>query len=265
MKPGKFKLGNIFCSTHTIDQQVEELQKLLINKFEQPRVILTVNAHIYNLACKNARLREILNRARLVTADGMSIVLASRLFNTRIPERCNATEAFRAFVTKKDIPENSGILIGCSADEAKLAAKNIENSSSHCKIINTFSGFLNVDDYVKIFKSYHNIDFIFLGMGSPKTEIISQIASSICPQAIVWGIGGGTIRIFAGTMREAPALIRRIGLQWLHRLYSDPLALWQRYVMGNPAFIWRMLMGSIQFRMTSVFGTVPEEAYSGAH
>jgi exopolysaccharide biosynthesis WecB/TagA/CpsF family protein len=77
-------------------------------------------------------------------------------------------------------------------------------------------------------------------MGTPKTEKISQIASVLCPQAIVWGIGGGTIKIFAGTMKEAPIFWRRNGLQWLYRLSHDPLRLWRRYLIGIPFFIYQI-------------------------
>jgi exopolysaccharide biosynthesis WecB/TagA/CpsF family protein len=69
----------------------------------------------------------------------------------------------------------------------------------------------------------------------------AQLAAEICPEAIVWGIGGGTVRIFAGTMREAPVLWRRLGLQWLYRLLREPRQLWHRYLIGNPLFGLRIL------------------------
>lgn len=262
-----FKLGKIKCSGHTIPEEIAELKQLLADKAMQPRMILTVNAHIYNLAHKDAELRNILNSARMVTADGMSIVWASRLFSKRIRERCNATEAFRAFLDRRDIPRNYGILVGCSEAEARSAAAAIEKSSSHCRIVRSYSGFLSIDEYRAILQSHKDADFIFLGMGTPRTEIISKLASTICPQAIIWGIGGGTVRIYAGTMKEAPVFLRRIGLQWFHRLYSEPAALWQRYIFGNPAFILHILRQYLEFKLAPLFGAtgLESKAYSGAH
>jgi N-acetylglucosaminyldiphosphoundecaprenol N-acetyl-beta-D-mannosaminyltransferase len=243
-----FRLGNINCSPYTISQFLKEVRLLLKDKSLHPRTLLTVNAHIYNLAFKDAALRQILNAARIVTADGMSIVWASRFFSTRISERCNMTEAFRAFLQDKSIPDNFGILIGVNEEEAKMAACNIERVSSHCRIIKTVSGFLNIAEYKNIFASLGDVDFIFLGMSTPKTEQISEIASGMCPHAVVWHIGAGTIKIMAGTMKEAPLFLRRKGLQWLHRLCSNPLILWQRYLIGNPLFIYRILKISLQER-----------------
>ncbi|MCC6153814.1 MAG: WecB/TagA/CpsF family glycosyltransferase, partial [Candidatus Hydrogenedentes bacterium] len=95
--------------------------------------------------------------------------------------------------------------------------------------------------YKQLFKSLNDVDFIFIGMGTPRTERIIDMASRYCPSAIAWGIGGGTIRIYAGSLIEASPFWRRNGLQWLHRLATDPVHLWRRYLFGNPAFIVRAL------------------------
>jgi exopolysaccharide biosynthesis WecB/TagA/CpsF family protein len=191
-------------------------------------------------------LRRIINNARIVAADGISIVIASRLFGTRIPERCNFTEAFREFIQDKYMPESTGILIGVTEEESRLAAQNINQISTHCRLIETASGFLDEAYYKKLFASFKKIDFIFLGMSTPTTEKLSKIASILCPEAIVWCIGAGTIKIFADTMNEAPVFWRRSGLQWLHRLLSEPATLWQRYLIGNPLFIYRACKQRLQ-------------------
>jgi len=245
-EPHEFNFGKIKCSTHTIPQQLEEVRQLLHEKTSQPRTILTVNAHIYNQTYTDAELQKIFNSARIVTADGMSVVWASHLFRVKLFERSNATEAFRAFLEEKNMPANTGAIIGCTEQEAAAAAERIEEISPHCKITQTVSGYLSDEEYEKIFASLENVDFIFLGMGTPKTEKIAALASKILPNAIVWGIGGGTIRIFAGTMTEAPLFWRRTGLQWLHRLISDPFALWKRYIIGNPLFVYRVFKASLQ-------------------
>ncbi len=244
-EPLEFNFGKIKCSTHTIPQQLDEVRRLLQEKLLQPRTILTVNAHIYNQTYTDSELQKIFKSARMVTADGLSIVWASKLFRTKIFERANATEAFRAFLEKENMPASTGVLIGCTEQEAEAAAKKMEHISSHCKISQIVSGYLSDDEYEKLFASLENVDFIFLGMGTPKTEKIAALASKMLQDAIVWGIGGGTIRIFAGTMTEAPVFWRRAGLQWLHRLISDPVALWKRYIIGNPLFVFRVFKAKL--------------------
>ena len=239
--PRRFKFAEVSCSTHTISQFLAELQLLLQDKALQPRTMLCLNAHVYNLARKNALLRQYLNEARVVTADGMAIVWAARLFGVRMAERCNMTEAFRAFLKAPDMPQNTALLIGCTPAEAEAASVEIHRLSPHCRVLKVFSGFLTDSEYREICQQYPAVDFIFLGMGTPRTEQVAELAAKICPKAIVWGVGGGTIRILAGTMHEAPPIWRRLGLQWLHRLICEPQQLWRRYLIGNLLFTLNIL------------------------
>ena len=156
------------------------------------------------------------------------------------------TEAFRAFLLDKTMPQSNGVLIGVSENEVNEAAHRVKEMTSHCHIIEAASGFMNEVEYDALFKSLPELDFIFLGMGTPKTERISRIAAAACPRAVVWGIGGGTLRILAGTMKEAPHVFRRSGLQWLYRLYREPCALWRRYLIGNPLFLYRIFRAAIK-------------------
>jgi N-acetylglucosaminyldiphosphoundecaprenol N-acetyl-beta-D-mannosaminyltransferase len=237
----KISIGPVSCSPHTIAQLLDDVRLLLRDKSDQPRTILCVNAHIYNLAFKDAALRQCLNNARINAADGKAICWAARVFGGNIPERCNMTEAFRAFLQDTHMPSTTAILVGMTEPECEAAAGNINAAQTHCKIVHNSCGFLDDADYTKIFRQHSSADFIFLGMSTPRTELTTQLAASICPNAIVWGIGAGTIRIYAGTMQEAPAWMRRIGLQWLHRLFSDPRKLWKRYIIGNPKFVLHVL------------------------
>lgn len=83
-------------------------------------------------------LRAHLNNARVVTADGMSIAWYSRIFGVPMPERCNMTEAFRAFLESNKFRGTRGILIGSTEAEATKAARAIEASSKHCTIVRVF-------------------------------------------------------------------------------------------------------------------------------
>lgn len=243
--PTQFRFGIVRCSTHTIPQLIEEVRVLLQDKDLQPRTILCVNSHIYNLACRNEMLRRWLNEARIVTADGMAIVWAARLFGVKIPERCNMTEAFRAYLMQTDLPPSHAMLVGCSLEEAAAAAQNINGISSHLKVVQTVSGYLRLEEYERLFYNSPDIDFILLGMGTPKSEEVAALAARVSPRCVAWAVGGGTVRIFAGTMIEAPTVWRRLGLQWLHRLFSEPATLWKRYVLGNPVFVWRIFKAAL--------------------
>jgi N-acetylglucosaminyldiphosphoundecaprenol N-acetyl-beta-D-mannosaminyltransferase len=42
-------------------------------------------------------------------------------------------------------------------------------------------------------------------------------------------------------VRRAPVWMQRSGLEWFHRLLSEPSRLWRRYLLGNARFVWLMV------------------------
>jgi N-acetylglucosaminyldiphosphoundecaprenol N-acetyl-beta-D-mannosaminyltransferase len=236
----------IQCSSHSISELLRELRLLLAGNAAGARTILCVNAHIYNLAVRDRGLRRRLNAARICAADGMAIVWVARCFGGPLRERCNMTEAFTAFLNEKQTPPTEAVLVGCTPAEAQAAADRINALASQCRVSLSCSGFLSDEEYRSFFAACRDTRLVLVGMGSPRSEAVAELAAEICTEAAVWHIGGGTIRILAGTMHEAPSAWRRLGLQWLHRLASDPIALWRRYLIGNPLFAARILIAGMR-------------------
>jgi N-acetylglucosaminyldiphosphoundecaprenol N-acetyl-beta-D-mannosaminyltransferase len=48
---------------------------------------------------------------------------------------------------------------------------------------------------------------------------------------------GASFDFYAGNVRESPAWLGRLGLEWLYRLFQEPKRLWRRYLILNPRFI----------------------------
>jgi N-acetylglucosaminyldiphosphoundecaprenol N-acetyl-beta-D-mannosaminyltransferase len=48
---------------------------------------------------------------------------------------------------------------------------------------------------------------------------------------------GAAFDFHAGLVPQAPALMQRLGLEWLFRLVQEPRRLWRRYLRYNPRFI----------------------------
>lgn len=76
------------------------------------------------------------------------------------------------------------------------------------------------------------VRFIFIAIGSPQSE---KIAHELLSRPEARGVGfcvGAALEFLIGAKRRAPAWMRRSGLEWLHRLASDPKRLWRRYVFA---------------------------------
>ena len=86
-------------------------------------------------------------------------------------------------------------------------------------------------------------DIVFVGLGFPKQErLIAAVAPGL-PGA--WFIGcGAAIPFAAGTLPRAPHWMQRLGLEWVHRLASEPRRLFRRYLTDDVPFALRLLVTS---------------------
>lgn len=61
------------------------------------------------------------------------------------------------------------------------------------------------------------------------------------PVKLMVGVGAA-FDINSGRTADAPQWVKRMGMQWLHRLLHEPRRLWRRYLYNNPRFVWLALL-----------------------
>jgi N-acetylglucosaminyldiphosphoundecaprenol N-acetyl-beta-D-mannosaminyltransferase len=83
------------------------------------------------------------------------------------------------------------------------------------------------------------VGLLFVGLGCPKQERWLGYHRGRIP-AVMLGLGAA-FDFHAGSVQRAPPWMRERGLEWLHRLSSDPGRLWWRYLSTNSAFVLRSL------------------------
>jgi N-acetylglucosaminyldiphosphoundecaprenol N-acetyl-beta-D-mannosaminyltransferase len=75
---------------------------------------------------------------------------------------------------------------------------------------------------------------VFVSLGCPKQERwMAEHRGAV--RAVMIGVGAA-FDFHAGTVSRAPVWMRQHGLEWLHRLLSEPRRLWRRYLFTNSAF-----------------------------
>lgn len=103
------------------------------------------------------------------------------------------------------------------------------------------------EDYQRIRAS--GAEFVWVGLGAPKQEFwMAEAAGSVGP-AILFGVGAA-FDFHAGTLRRAPAWMRRVGLEWYYRLIQEPRRLWKRYLITNSLFLAFLLRQIVRRRWT---------------
>jgi N-acetylglucosaminyldiphosphoundecaprenol N-acetyl-beta-D-mannosaminyltransferase len=82
---------------------------------------------------------------------------------------------------------------------------------------------------------------LFVGMGVPRQEKWLAAQRSIIDAPVCWAIGA-LFDYVAGVERRVPKWLASMGLEWFWRLMIDPKGKWRRYLIGNPLFLYRILI-----------------------
>ena len=80
-------------------------------------------------------------------------------------------------------------------------------------------------------------DYVWVGIGAPKQEYWMYKHWDSLKPAVLFGVGAA-FDFHAGAKARAPRWMRTYGLEWLHRLISEPARLWRRYLITNSIFIF---------------------------
>ena len=94
-------------------------------------------------------------------------------------------------------------------------------------------------------------DIFWVGLGAPKQEIWMQDMKKELGKGVMIGVGAA-FDYFAGNIQRPPVWLRRSGLEWLCRLYQDPVRLSKRYFITNSLFIFYLLGEVIQNKKAQI-------------
>jgi N-acetylglucosaminyldiphosphoundecaprenol N-acetyl-beta-D-mannosaminyltransferase len=76
--------------------------------------------------------------------------------------------------------------------------------------------------------------FTFIAVGSPQQEMIAAEVKTIGGASGTALCIGAGLDFLTGRQKRAPRLAQRLGLEWAHRLVSDPRRMWRRYLLEGP-------------------------------
>ena len=187
-------------------------------------------------------LRLAYDDADLVLADGHPIVWASRLLGQPVPERVPGSDLVPRLFSAIEPPDTLRVfLLGAAPGVAVRAAGNMKVFWPQVQTVGTYSpppGFENdpeENNYILGRIALTKPDVLVVGLGAPKQECwVHQHRHQI--RAAVALCTGATIDFLAGEKKRAPRWMQRTGVEWLHRMCSEPGRLLGRYAQDAWVF-----------------------------
>ena len=163
---------------------------------------------------------------------------------TDIPANVNGTDMFPLLCQRP----HSIFLLGARPGVAQRALENATRLFPHARLVGAAHGYFNSPDDERQAIAAVNAcrpDILLVALGVPRQELwLAKHRDELhCGAAIAVG---GLLDFVSGRIPRAPAWLRRCGLEWTYRLYQEPIRLFRRYVLGNPAFVLRVLLSRLR-------------------
>jgi N-acetylglucosaminyldiphosphoundecaprenol N-acetyl-beta-D-mannosaminyltransferase len=197
---------------------------------------LTLNAEIVYQAQTNEELKSIINRADMVTPDGIGIVWGGRQLGYEIRERVTGIDLLYRLCQEAPAEGWKVYLLGSAPGVAEEAGRRLIINCPGLQICGSHHGYFNDDDIPALMNDIkkRSPDILFVSLGAPKQELWIRKYKQQLGVPISVGVGG-SLDVIAGQKRRAPVWMIRLNLEWLYRLVSEPSRIRRQMVL--PKFV----------------------------
>jgi len=236
----------------------EAVDKIIfqVKNTSSPKYVVTPNAHHIVMLQRDSFFREIYRNAFLSVPDGVSLLWAANFLGTPLKERINGTDLFEQLCAVAADKNLKVFLLGGRPGAAENAKYVMQSRYPGLNVVGTYCppyGFeKKTHELNSISSQISKADphLLFVGLGAPKQEKWMYEHYEKLNVPVSLGIGV-SFELVSNMVRRAPVSMQRLGLEWLFRLVMEPKRLWQRYVIGNPYFIWLVIRQKLRFSRSS--------------
>jgi N-acetylglucosaminyldiphosphoundecaprenol N-acetyl-beta-D-mannosaminyltransferase len=195
------------------------------------------NAYSLGLANEDPAFRDILNAADIVTADGVPIVWALRLFD-QVGERVHNDDLVLACC--RHFSHWRHFLVGGRTGQPESAAASLRERFPGIRIVGCEATPVRpvpaeTTDAIIERIERSRADIVWAALGTPHQDYwMASVAQRLSSPLVGCG---SLFDLLAGRTRPAPEWMKRSGLQWLFRLLQEPGRLTGRYARYNTKFV----------------------------
>ncbi len=188
---------------------------------EHAHAIYTPNPEIIMHAYRSSDYAAVLNRADMVVPDGIGVVYGSKIVGRPVKERVAGYDLSCALLAYAGETGKRLYLFGGKPGVADLAAEKITVLYPGIIIAGTNHGYHKNYDHIASEIKETGADIVLVCLGAPKQENWIDCYKDATGAKVLIG-AGGSLDVFAGTVKRAPAIFRKLNLEWFYRLIKQP-------------------------------------------
>ena len=210
--------------------------------------VYTPNSEIVQMCIGDSALAETVNAAALIIPDGIGVVKAARILGTPLKGKVAGVELGRevlAFAAEDGLPV---FFLGGKPGVAEIAAEKMCAAHPGLTLCGVHDGYFaksgEENDAVVRQIRESGAKILFVCLGAPAQEKwIAENRAALPEVQILMGLGG-SLDIYAGTVKRAPKIFIKLGLEWLYRLLKEPWRIGR--MMNRPKFYF----GTWRYKLT---------------
>lgn len=234
MKDKKVNVLGVYFDAITMNEAVKRVVRYLDD--DRMHTVFTCNPEIVMEAKKNIDFLNIINKGHLVVADGVGVVIGSRILKHPLPERVAGYDLVQnVFDVIKDT-NKTVYFFGAAPGVANKAADIMMKKYPGLKIVGSHDGYFNEEEEKKILREIESLqpDLLLIGLGAPKQEKWLFNHKDQLKVKVSIGVGG-SFDVMSGQIKRAPKLFIKLGLEWFYRLITQPTRF--KRMMRLPIFL----------------------------
>lgn len=216
----------------------------LLNQLQRG-VLITPNLdHLVKLQ-HDREFYEVYRQAEWVVCDSKILYFLSKLLKRPLPEAIPGSSFFTAFyMFHKDDPDCQIFLLGAKEGIAQKAMERINEKVGRKIVVGAHSPSFGFEKDEKECRELVDIvnrsgaNVLLVGVGAPKQEKWIMKYRNQMPDVDLFMALGATIDFEAGTLKRAPLLWQKLGMEWLYRCLKEPRRLFKRYFVDDMQFFY---------------------------
>ena len=225
MTQNRICVRGVFFDNVTLDEAAQ-LLRAAARENRSGVSVFTPNSEIVQLCIEDASLRDTINEGGLIVPDGIGVIKAARILGTPLKGKVAGVDLGRrvmAFAAEDGVPV---ALVGGKPGVAEEAAACMQEAYPGLRICLTADGYFRKEGEEneavlrRIRESGARI--VFVCFGAPTQEKWIAANRDKLPEVNVLLGLGGSLDVYSGRVKRAPAIFVRLGLEWLYRLLKEP-------------------------------------------
>ena len=231
---------------HAIDMQDAALILETRIKESAKGYICLTGVHGIMEAQRDPGLMSIFSEALLVAPDGMPTVWMGHLQGFPAMQRVFGPDLMVDIIGRAEFQHCTHFFCGGDPGVADSLRAEMLRRFPSANIVGTYSPPFRPMTEIEERELVANVrslqpDIIWVGLSTPKQERFMARYSPMLDTKLMIGVGAAFL-FHTGAIQDSPKWVKRLGLQWLHRLAQEPSRLWRRYLRNNPLFIFYALL-----------------------